>query len=58
VFTVSRADFERIRQAHLDYFRLLRSIVSESTPEEVVAVANVQLFALDDHLNPATTPDQ
>lgn len=49
VFTVSRADFERIRQAHLDYYRLLRSIVSESTPEEVVAVANVQLFALDDH---------
>ncbi len=46
VFTVSRADFERIRQAHLDYFRLLRSIVSESSPEEVVAVANVQLFAL------------
>jgi hypothetical protein len=57
VFTVSRADFERIRQAHLDYFRLLRSIVSESTPEEVVAVANVQLFALDDHLNPATATD-
>ena len=50
VFTVSRSDFERIRQAHLDYFRLLRSIVSESTPEEVVAVANVQLFALDDHI--------
>lgn len=49
VFTVSRVDFERIRQAHLDYFRLLRSIVSESTPEEVVAVANVQLFALGDH---------
>jgi len=49
VFTVSRSDFERIRQAHLDYFRLLRSIVSESSPEEVVAVANVQLFALDDH---------
>lgn len=48
VFTVSRADFERIRQAHLDYFRLLRSIVAESEPEEVVAVANVQLFALDD----------
>ena len=47
VFTVSRTDFERIRQAHLDYFRLLRSIVSESTPEEVVAVANVQLFSLD-----------
>ena len=48
VFAVSRADFKRIRQAHLDYFRLLRAIVSESTPEEVVAIANVQLFALDD----------
>ena len=48
VFAVSRSDFERIRQAHLDYFRLLRSIVSESTPEEVVVVANVQLFPLDE----------
>lgn len=46
VFTCSKADFERIRQAHLDYFRLLRSVVSSSTPEEVIAVANVQLFAL------------
>ncbi len=48
VFTVSRADFERIRQAHLDYFRSMRSIVAESQPGEVVAVVNVQLFALDD----------
>jgi DNA-binding phage protein len=47
VFTCSKADFERIRQAHLDYFRLLRSIVSTSAPEEVVAVANVQLFSLE-----------
>ena len=46
VFSVSTADFERIRAAHLDYFRLLRSIVSASQPEEIVAVANVQLFAL------------
>ncbi len=56
VFTVSRADFERIRQAHLDYYRLLRSIVSESTPEEVVAVANVQLFALNDHSSETAPP--
>ena len=47
VFGVSRADFERIRAAHLDYFRLLRAIVAESNPVEVVAVANVQLFALE-----------
>lgn len=46
VFTVSRDDFERIRQLHLDYFRALRAIVAESEPGEVVAVANVQLFDL------------
>ena len=48
VFNVSRADFERIRTAHLKYFRTLRAIVAESSPEEVVAVVNVQLFPLDD----------
>ena len=47
VFVVSRADFEAIREAHLAYFRAMRSIVAASTPGEVVAVANVQLFALD-----------
>jgi DNA-binding phage protein len=46
VFTVSRADFERIRKAHLDYFHALRAIVAESEPAELVAVANVQLFAI------------
>ncbi|MCA9566373.1 MAG: DUF4423 domain-containing protein [Myxococcales bacterium] len=48
VFTVSEADFERIRQLHLKYFHALRSLVAESTPGERVAVANVQLFLLDD----------
>ncbi len=46
VFSVSREDFERIREMHLAYFRALRSVVSESDPCEVVAVANVQLFEL------------
>jgi DNA-binding phage protein len=46
VFTVSKADFERIREAHLQYFRTMRSIVAESQPGEVVAVANVHLFIL------------
>ena len=46
VFSCSAADFERIRAAHLDYFRLLRGIVATSAPDEIVAVANVQLFAL------------
>jgi transcriptional regulator with XRE-family HTH domain len=48
VFTVSRDDFERIREAHLGYFHALRAIVAESEPAEVVAIANVQLFALED----------
>jgi transcriptional regulator with XRE-family HTH domain len=47
VFTVSDADFERIRALHLAYFDALRAIVAESQPGERVAVANVQLFALD-----------
>ncbi len=46
VFAVSRADFERIRELHLDYFRALRAVVAESEPAEVVAVVNVQLFPL------------
>jgi DNA-binding phage protein len=48
VFTVSRSDFEQIRTLHLAYFHALRQIVAASTSEDVVAVANVQLFALDD----------
>lgn len=47
IFTVSEADFERIRQMHLHYFRALRAVVAESAPGEVVCVANVQLFGLD-----------
>jgi transcriptional regulator with XRE-family HTH domain len=47
VFTASAADLERIRELHLRYFHELRAIVAESEPGERVAVANVQLFALD-----------
>jgi transcriptional regulator with XRE-family HTH domain len=47
VFTVSAADFERIREMHLRYFHALRAVVAESEPGEVVAVANVQLFPLE-----------
>ena len=47
VFGVSKADLERLRELHKSYFRELRSIVARSTPSERIAVANVQLFALD-----------
>ena len=53
---VSKEDFERIRQLHLAYYHAMRQIVSESSPDEVVAVVNVQLFALDDKPEPDAVP--
>jgi transcriptional regulator with XRE-family HTH domain len=47
VFTVSRADLERIREMHLAYFRALRAVAAESDRAEVVAVVNVQLVPLE-----------
>jgi transcriptional regulator with XRE-family HTH domain len=49
VFSASKVDFERIRELHLRYFNSLRGIISDSSPNEVVAVANVQLFGLEKH---------
>lgn len=46
VFSCSADDFERIRELHLKYFNTLRGLISESAPNEVVGVANVQLFDL------------
>ncbi len=48
VFIVSRSNFEHIRKLHLAYFHALRALVATPQPLECVAVANVQLFALDD----------
>lgn len=47
LFTVSEADFHRIRELHIAYFTELRSIVKNSHPAERVVVANLQLFRLD-----------
>jgi len=46
-FSVSREDMERIREHHLRYFNTIRGIISESEPNEVVCVANIQLFSLE-----------
>jgi transcriptional regulator with XRE-family HTH domain len=46
VFSVSKEDFEQIRELHLRYFNTLRGIIADSSPNEMVAVANVQLFGL------------
>lgn len=47
VIALSRADYERLRGLHVRYMQSLRQLVEESHPSEVVAVANVQLFALE-----------
>ena len=52
LFTVSSADFERIRALHRAYFRELRAIVAQSEPAETVALVTmslVELTAADDH---------
>ncbi|HKO49474.1 MAG TPA: DUF4423 domain-containing protein [Polyangiaceae bacterium] len=46
LFSVSRADLERIRELHRAYFRELRRIVAASEPAECVALANVHLLEL------------
>jgi transcriptional regulator with XRE-family HTH domain len=46
VIAVSRADLERIREAHVRYFLEVRSIVANSRPE-VAGLVNVQLLTWD-----------
>ena len=48
LFGVSTQDLARLRQLQRDYFAELRAIVAESQPVERVAVANMQLFSLDE----------
>ena len=52
LFSVSRADFERIQDLHRAYFRELRRIVAASEPAECIALTNVHLL----ELAPATGP--
>lgn len=46
VVSLSRADYERLRALHVQYLQAMRQLVEASSPSEVVAVANVQLFTL------------
>jgi len=48
LFGVSAQDLARLRQLQRDYFAELRAIVAESQPVERVAVANMQIFCLDE----------
>lgn len=47
VVALSREDLQKLRGLHVRYMQSLRQLVDASEPSEVVAVANVQLFALE-----------
>jgi Domain of unknown function (DUF4423) len=47
VFSVSRADFERIRELEQQYFRDARAIVASSSPSQVSGLLIAQLFEWD-----------
>lgn len=47
VFTTDDATLEAIRELHLRYFREMRALVAGSPHSTRVAIANVQLFAID-----------
>ena len=47
VFSVSRADFERIRELEQQYFRHARAIIAGSSPSQVSGLLIAQLFEWD-----------
>jgi hypothetical protein len=46
LFAVSHAEFEQIRQLHIDYYERVRSIVADATLGERVVLLNQQLIDL------------
>lgn len=44
---VSNADFARLKELHLAYFREMQALVADSAPSERVVLFNTELFALD-----------
>lgn len=48
LFTVSAADLERLKGLQRAYYRSLREIVAESTPEEHLVLAHLQMLRLDE----------
>jgi len=49
VMALSLADFERLKELHLAYFRSMQALVTDSKTSECVVFFNTNLFALDAH---------
>lgn len=47
LFTVSEADWERLRELHIAYYHELRRIIDGSGPADRVGLVNLQLMRLD-----------
>jgi len=47
LFSVSHADFSRLRELHIEYFERVRRIVAESNQADRVVLLNQQLIPLD-----------
>ena len=48
LFTVSEKAWVRLREMHIAYFQEIRRVIGDSSPAERVALANLQLFRLDE----------
>ena len=49
LMAISRADLARLKELHLNYFREMQALVTDSSPSECVVLFNTELFALDAH---------
>jgi transcriptional regulator with XRE-family HTH domain len=48
VFPISRADFQALRELHVDYYQRVRQLVARASGADHVVVMNAQLFTLDE----------
>jgi transcriptional regulator with XRE-family HTH domain len=48
VFPISHADFQALRELHIDYYQRVRQLVARATGADHVVVMNAQLFTLDE----------
>ena len=50
LMAISSADWAKLKELHLAYFRNMQALVADSAPSERVVLFNTELFALDEPL--------
>lgn len=56
LFSISEADWQKVRELHIAYYQALRALVVESQPAQRVVLANLQLLRLDEPLREREEP--